>query len=111
MIRRGRRDAHRRFMLAAFATSSLFLACYLTYHAFHGATRFAHQGPVRSIYVAVLGSHTVLAAAIVPLVLVTLRRGLAGSFDRHRAIARVTLPLWIYVSVTGVVIYVMLYHL
>jgi len=110
-IRRRRVDLHRACMLAAFATSTLFLACYLWYHAHHGVTRFTHHGVVRPIYFALLTSHTMLAAVIVPLVLITLSRALRRRFDRHRHIARWTLPLWIYVSVTGVVVYWMLYHL
>ncbi len=103
--------AHKLCMLSAFATSTLFLICYLWYHAHHGATRFPGQGAVRGVYLALLGSHTVLAAVIVPLVLTTLYRAWRGRFDRHRRIARWTLPLWLYVSVTGVVVYWMLYHL
>lgn len=102
---------HRRVMLAAVTTSALFLVSYLTYHAQAGSVRFQGQGWVRPVYFTILLTHTVLAAAIVPLVLVTLARGLRGNFERHRAIARWTYPLWLYVSVTGVVIYVMLYHL
>jgi uncharacterized membrane protein YozB (DUF420 family) len=97
-------------MLAALATSALFLVSYLAYHFQVGSVRFTGQGPVRSVYFAVLISHTILAAAIVPLVLVTLVRARAGRFEAHRRIARVTLPLWIYVSVTGVVVYWMLYR-
>lgn len=103
--------AHRRVMIAAVSTSALFLVSYLTYHAQAGSVRFQGQGWVRPVYFAILLTHTVLAAAIVPMVLVTLVRGLRGNFDRHRAIARWTYPVWLYVSVTGVVIYVMLYHL
>jgi uncharacterized membrane protein YozB (DUF420 family) len=98
-------------MLSAFATSTLFLACYLWYHAHHGVTRFRGQGAVRGFYFTLLGSHTVLAGVIVPLVLITLYRALRQRFDRHRKIARWTLPIWLYVSVTGVVVYWMLYHL
>jgi len=104
-------SAHRRVMIAAVSTSALFLVSYLTYHAQAGSVRFQGQGWVRPVYFAILLTHTVLAAAIVPMVLVTLARGLRGNFDRHRAIARWTYPVWLYVSVTGVVIYVMLYHL
>jgi len=103
--------AHRRVMLAAVTTSALFLVSYLVYHAQVGSVRFQGQGWVRPVYFTILLTHTVLAAAIVPMVLVTLWRGLRGDFDRHRAIARWTYPVWLYVSVTGVVIYVMLYHL
>jgi uncharacterized membrane protein YozB (DUF420 family) len=111
LIRRGRQEAHRRAMLAAVTCSALFLVSYLTYHAQVGSVRFQGQGWIRTVYFTILLTHTVLAAAIVPLVLVTLVRGLQGRFDRHRRIARVTFPLWAYVSVTGVVIYVMLYRL
>ncbi len=110
-IRRKNVKAHKLCMLSAFATSSLFLICYLTYHFHHGTTRFPGHGAVRGFYFALLGSHTVLAAAIVPLVLTTLYRALRGRFDQHKRIARWTLPLWLYVSVTGVVVYWMLYHL
>lgn len=111
LIRSGRREAHRRAMLAAFATSALFLLCYLVYHAQVGSVRFTGQGPVRTLYFALLLSHTVLAAAIVPMVLVTLSRGLRGRFAAHRALARYTLPLWLWVSVSGVAVYWMLYRL
>ena len=110
-IRRKNVPAHRLSMLSAFASSTLFLACYLWYHAHHGVTRFRGTGAVRAFYFGLLGSHTVLAVAIVPLVLVTLSRALNRRFDRHRRIARWTLPLWFYVSVTGVIVYWMLYHL
>ena len=111
LIRRGRQEAHRRAMLAAVTCSALFLVSYLIYHAQVGSVRFQGQGWIRTVYFTILLTHTVLAAAIVPLVLVTLVRGLQRRFDRHRRIARVTFPLWAYVSVTGVVIYVMLYRL
>lgn len=111
LIRRGRRDAHRRVMLGALACSALFLVSYLTYHAHVGSVRFQGRGPVRTVYFAILISHTVLAVAIVPLVAATLVPALRGRFDRHRRLARITLPLWAYVSVTGVVIYWMLYRL
>jgi putative membrane protein len=111
MIRAGRREAHRRFMLAALTTSSLFLVSYLVYHFQVGSVRFARGGAIRSLYLAILVTHTVLAIAIVPLVLVTLRRAQRGDFPAHRRLARFTLPLWGYVSVTGVVIYWMLYRL
>jgi uncharacterized membrane protein YozB (DUF420 family) len=109
-IRRHRIQAHRACMLSAVATSTLFLVCYLWYHAHHGITRFPGSGLLREFYFALLGSHTVLAAAIVPLVLVTLTRALRRNFSRHKRIARWTLPLWVYVSVTGVAVYWMLYH-
>lgn len=111
LIRRGRWRQHRAFMIAAFCTSVLFLISYLTYHARVGSKHFAGQGAIRAVYFTILLTHTVLAATIVPLVLVTLSRGLSARYDRHRAIARWTLPLWMYVSVTGVVVYLMLYQL
>jgi len=110
-IRRKNVGAHKVCMVSAVVTSTLFLACYLTYHYYHGTTHFTGQGAVRWIYFSVLGSHTVLAAAIVPLVLVTLYRALRERFELHRRIACWTLPAWLYVSVTGVVVYWMLYHL
>jgi putative membrane protein len=111
LIRQGRPDAHRRAMLAALACSSLFLTSYLVYHFHVGSVRFRGQGPVRTLYFAILLTHTVLAVAIVPLVVTTLVPALQRRFDRHRRVARVTLPLWAYVSVTGVVIYWMLYRM
>jgi uncharacterized membrane protein YozB (DUF420 family) len=111
LIRHGHREAHRRVMLAAFATSSLFLASYLVYHFEVGSVRFTGQGPLRALYFALLLSHTVLAVAIVPLVLVSLSRGLRGRFEAHRRLARVTMPLWLWVSVSGVAVYWMLYRL
>ncbi len=111
LIRRGRRDAHKRVMLAALASSALFLTSYLVYHAQVGSVRFRGQGAVRTMYFTILLTHTVLAVAIVPLVATTLVPALRGRFDRHRRLARITLPLWAYVSVTGVVIYWMLYRL
>ena len=110
-IRRRRIAAHRACMLAAFTTSVLFLVSYLTYHAQVGSQPFTGQGPIRTVYFVVLISHIVLAALILPLALVTLRRGLRRDDVRHAAIARWTLPIWLYVSVTGVVVYWMLYRL
>jgi uncharacterized membrane protein YozB (DUF420 family) len=98
-------------MIAALCTSALFLASYLVYHAQVGSVRFQGQGPVRTLYFTILLTHTVLAVAIVPLVLITVTRALRSRFDAHRRIARITLPLWAYVSVTGVVVYWMLYRL
>jgi uncharacterized membrane protein YozB (DUF420 family) len=98
-------------MLAAVSTSVAFLVSYLVYHFQVGSVRFTGQGPVRTIYFAVLITHTVLAVAIVPLVLLTLARALGGRFAAHRAVARVTLPLWLYVSVSGVAVYWMLYRM
>jgi uncharacterized membrane protein YozB (DUF420 family) len=111
LIRRGRREAHQKVMQSALVCSALFLVSYLTYHAQVGSVRFQGQGPMRTVYFAILISHTILAIVIVPLVIVTFVRARRGRFDRHRAIARVTLPLWAYVSVTGVVVYWMLYRL
>lgn len=111
MIERGRIALHRGLMLSAVATSSLFLCSYLYYHAHVGTVRFQGRGWSRPVYFSILVSHTILAAAIVPLVIVTLSRALQKRFDRHRVIARWTYPIWLYVSVTGVVVYVMLYHL
>jgi len=110
-VRARRLSAHRNCMLAALACSTVFLACYLVYHARVGSVRFTGQGPIRALYFSVLATHTVLAALIVPLVLVTLVRALRSSFEAHRRIARLTLPLWAYVSITGVVVYWMLYRL
>ena len=109
-IKKGRRDLHKRTMLAVFVTSSLFLLSYLTYHYIHGSEHFQGQGVVRPIYFLILGSHTILAAAIVPLALITVTRGLNGKYPQHKKIARWTYPIWLYVSVTGVVIYLMLYQ-
>ena len=111
LIRRGRVAQHRRVMITAFCTSCLFLVSYLVYHAQVGSVRFTKQGPIRILYFTILLTHTSLAAAIVPLVLMSLSRGLKRQDARHRAIARWTMPLWLYVSVTGVVVYLMLYQL
>jgi len=110
-IRRRQIPAHRASMLAAVTTSGLFLISYVTYHANAGSKPFPGTGPVRAVYFVILVTHIVLAAAIVPMVLLTLSRALKQRFDRHAAIARRTFPLWLYVSVTGVVIYLMLYRL
>ena len=110
-IRRRQIQAHRASMLAAVTASALFLISYLFYHANAGSRPFTGTGPIRAVYFVILITHIVLAAAIVPMVLMTLARALRKRFDRHAAIARRTLPLWLYVSVTGVVIYVMLYRL
>lgn len=111
LIRRKRIAQHRRVMITAFCVSCAFLVCYLVYHAQVGSVHFAKTGAIRTVYLSILGTHTVLAAAVPVLVIITLRRGLAQRFDKHRRIARWTLPIWLYVSVTGVVVYVMLYHL
>ena len=110
LVRRRRIAAHRRAMLSALACSVLFLASYLVYHARVGSVRFPGTGTARTVYLAILASHTVLAAAVPVLAIVTLSRALAARFDRHRRIARWTLPIWLYVSVTGVVVYWMLYR-
>lgn len=110
-IRRRKWKAHRACMLAAFGVSTLFLISYVIYHVQVGSVPFQGQGWVRPVYFTVLGSHLFLAISMVPLVLVTLARALQGRFTRHRRIARWTLPLWFYVSVSGIVVYLMLYHL
>jgi uncharacterized membrane protein YozB (DUF420 family) len=110
-IRRGARDVHRNFMLGALVTSSLFLTSYLVYHFQVGSVKFTGQGWIRGVYFTILLTHTVLAVAVVPLVLVTVSRALRGRFVEHRRIAALTLPVWAYVSVTGVVVYWMLYRL
>jgi len=111
LIRRRSIRAHRACMIAAFITSVLFLISYLVYHYHHGATRFTGQGWVRPLYFMILITHTMLAALIVPFVLVTLYRAARGRFVSHARLARWTLPMWLYVSVTGVVVYLMLYRL
>lgn len=111
LVRRRRLEAHRRAMLAAFACSIAFLVSYLIYHAQVGSVRFEGQGGVRTLYLAILLTHTVLAAAVPVLAAVTLSRALARRFDRHRQLARWTLPIWLYVSITGVVVYWMLYRM
>ncbi len=110
LIRRGRRGQHRRVMIAAFVTSSLFLVSYVIYHAQVGSVPFTRHGFVRPLYFTILATHVILAAVVLPLALVTLWRGLSARFDRHRRIARWTLPIWMYVSVTGVLVYVLLYQ-
>lgn len=107
----GKRVAgHRACMVAAFVTSSIFLACYLYYHAHAGVVRFRGQGWIRPVYFTLLTSHTILAIVVVPMVLLTLVRGLRGNFEGHRAIARWTYPIWLYVSVTGVLVYFFVYQ-
>jgi len=110
-IKRGRRELHKRFMLGAFAASSLFLVSYLTRFALTGSTRFPGQGAWKIAYLAILFSHMFLAMGLLPMVLRTLWLPWKGRFEQHRAIARWTFPVWVYVSVTGVVVYFMLYHL
>lgn len=111
MIRRRRIQAHRACMLSAFFVSTAFLISYVTYHIRVGNVLFLGQGWIRPVYFTLLISHITLAIVILPLALITLSRALSKQFDRHRRIARWTLPLWLYVSVTGVIVYVMLYHL
>jgi uncharacterized membrane protein YozB (DUF420 family) len=110
-IRAGKKDAHRACMIAAFSVSTVFLVCYVIYHLQVGSVKFTGQGWIRPVYFFVLITHILLAACTLPLAVVTLFRGLAGRFPQHRAIARWALPVWWYVSVTGVVVYWMLYHL
>ena len=110
-IRSGKVAVHKAFMIAAFVVSSAFLVSYLAYHYRVGHVAFQGQGWVRPVYFALLLTHTVLAAVIVPMIIVTLRRAWLERFDRHRIIARWTLPLWMYVSVTGVIVYLMVYQI
>ena len=111
LIKRRRIEAHRKVMLAAFTVSTLFLISYVTYHANAGSRPYHGTGFMRTLYFSILIPHILLAAAVVPLALVTLRRGLARNDVQHRRIARITLPIWLFVSVTGVIVYVMLYQL
>ena len=111
LIRRRRQQTHKRVMIAAFATSCTFLTFYLIYHAHVGSVPFPRTGTIRMVYLTILATHTVLAATVPPLALITLNRGLSARFDKHRTIARWTLPIWLYVSVTGVVVYLMLYRM
>jgi uncharacterized membrane protein YozB (DUF420 family) len=111
LIRRKKVAQHRQVMLTAFGVSCAFLICYLIYHAQVGSVHFPGTGVARIVYFTILISHTILAATVPFLAVITLRRGLSGRIDKHRRIARWTLPIWLYVSVTGVVVYVMLYHL
>ena len=110
-IKQGKMAAHRATMIAALVSSSLFLICYLYYHYHVGSVHFQGQGIWRPIYFTLLTSHTILAAVIVPMVIITLSRGLRARYDKHRRIARWTFPLWLYVSITGVIIYFMLYQI
>lgn len=109
-MKRGNIRAHKSCMIATFLVSILFLISYLTYHAQHGTTRFTGEGLIRPVYFTILTSHTILAAAIVPLAIITLRRGLRNAIEKHVRIARWTYPVWLYVSVTGVLVYLMLYQ-
>ena len=108
-IRRGRRERHQRCMLAAFATSTVFLVSYLIHKATAGHTPFPGSGMARTVYLSILLTHTVLAASVVPLALLTIRAAFTQRFERHKKLARVTFPIWLYVSVTGVVIWWFLY--
>jgi uncharacterized membrane protein YozB (DUF420 family) len=110
LIRRHRIDLHRKVMLTAFATSSLFLICYVVYHAQVGSVPFPRQGWVRTLYFTILITHVTLAATVPVLAIITLTRGLKGRYPQHRRIARWTFPIWMYVSVTGVLVYVLLYQ-
>lgn len=110
-IRRGRREAHKRCMLTALTVSALFLVSYVVYHLNAGSRPFQGKGAVRVVYFAILIPHVLLAATILPLALVTTARGLRAQYDRHVKVARWTLPLWLYVSVTGVLVYLMLYRM
>ena len=110
-IRTGQRERHRVCMIAALVVSALFLTSYVIYHAQVGSVPFQGVGPIRAVYFTILITHVVLAVVIVPLVIMTVSRALAQTFDRHRRIARWTLPLWFYVSITGVVVYLMLYKM
>jgi putative membrane protein len=110
LIHRKQIDLHRKVMLTAFATSSLFLICYVVYHAQVGSVPFTRQGFVRPLYFTILITHVTLAAAVLPLAIITLSRGLKGRYPQHRRIAKWTFPIWLYVSVTGVLVYVLLYQ-
>jgi uncharacterized membrane protein YozB (DUF420 family) len=110
-IRNGKVQIHKRFMISAFAVSTVFLLSYLLYHYRVGHVPFHGQGWIRPVYFVLLTSHTILAIVIVPLILITLRRALLERFDKHRIIARWTLPLWFYVCVTGVIVYLMVYQI
>ncbi len=111
LIRRGNRERHKQVMLMALGCSAAFLVSYLYYHYQVGSVHFEGEGTVRTVYLGILLTHTVLAAVVPPLALITVYLGLRGRYDRHRRIARVTLPIWLYVSVTGVVVYWMLYRM
>ncbi len=110
LIRARRIDLHRKFMIAAFVASSLFLVCYIVYHAQVGSVRFTRHGFVRPLYFTILVTHVTLAAVVLPLAILTLSRGLSAKYQLHRRIARWTFPVWLYVSVTGVLVYILLYQ-
>jgi uncharacterized membrane protein YozB (DUF420 family) len=111
LIKSGRRQAHKWCMIAALTVSAAFLTSYVIYHLQAGSVPFRGTGWIRTLYFAVLIPHVILAAAIVPMILITVSRGLSNKFDKHKKIAKITLPLWLYVSVTGVIVYLMLYRL
>jgi uncharacterized membrane protein YozB (DUF420 family) len=110
LIRNGKVEAHKRVMLTAFFVSVIFLICYVIYHAQVGSVHYPKTGAIRIVYYTILLTHTILAATVPVLAIITLRRGLRSEIPRHRKIARWTFPIWLYVSVTGVVVYLMLYH-
>jgi uncharacterized membrane protein YozB (DUF420 family) len=110
LIRQGKRDAHKKVMLTAFSVSIVFLISYLIYHSQTGVLHYPHTGPIRTVYFTILFTHTVLAALVPFLAVITLRRGLKGLYVKHKRLARWTFPIWMYVSVTGVVVYLMLYQ-
>lgn len=110
-IKAGRREQHKKFMISAVVCSVLFLVSYLTYHAEVGSVKFQGEGWSRPIYFTILISHTILATVVAPMIILTLIRGLKGKFDLHKKIAKKTFPIWVYVSVTGVIVYLMLYHI
>jgi putative membrane protein len=110
-VKKGNVTKHRACMIGALISSTLFLISYLIYHAYHGSTPFLNEGWIRPLYFTILISHTILACTVVPLVGVTFWRAIKGDIERHRAIARWTFPIWLYVSITGVIVYAMLYHL
>jgi uncharacterized membrane protein YozB (DUF420 family) len=110
LIKQRRIQAHKRVMITAFVVSSLFLISYLIYHSQVGSVHYPHSGILRTIYLTILTTHTILAVTVPVLAIITLRRGLKGNYIRHKAIAKWTLPIWLYVSVTGVVVYLMLYQ-
>ncbi len=110
-LKLGKREAHRKLMTSAFIVSVCFLISYLTYHAFHGTTRFLGEGWIRPVYFSILISHTILAACVAPLAIITLRLGLKGKFASHARVARWTYPVWLYVSFTGVIVYFLLYRI
>jgi len=111
LVRKGNKVRHHKMMLSAFVVSLLFFASYLTYHARFGTTRFQHQGWIRAVYLSILLSHTLLAVAVVPLAVITLIFATRQRFTQHKRLARWAFPVWLYVSITGIVVYVLLYHL